>query len=190
MSWQHESGAVGAVGMVEFTSIAAGMEAADRMVKTADVLPLFFKTVCPGKFVAAVGGDVAAVEAAVAAGRELRPESVADWFVIANIHPEVAGAMAGCTQPGEREALGVIETFSVAASVTAADAAVKAADVRLLDVRTALGLGGKAYVLLSGDVAAVQAAVEAGSERAAVAGLLVGNVVIPRPAEAFYEQIL
>ena len=182
--------AAGAVGMLEFTGIAAGMEAADRMVKAADVTPLFFKTVCPGKFVAAVCGDVAAVDAAVRAGREGRPENIADWFVIPNIHPDVMAALSGCVQPAERGALGVIETFSVAAAVHAADAAVKTSDVLLLDVRTALGLGGKAYVLLGGDVAAVQAAVEAGSAMAAEAGLLVGNAVLPRPADSFYDQIV
>lgn len=46
-----------AVGMVEFNSIAAGIDAADQMVKTAQVDPLFFKTICPGKFVAAVTGE-------------------------------------------------------------------------------------------------------------------------------------
>ncbi|MDL2307689.1 BMC domain-containing protein [Desulfovibrio sp. OttesenSCG-928-C06] len=179
-----------AVGMLEFTGIAAGMNAADRMVKASDVDPLFFKTVCPGKFVAAVCGDVAAVDAAVQAGRSARPEAVADWFVIPNIHPDVVAALSGCVQPAERSALGVIETFSVAAAINAADAAVKASGVQLLDVRTALGLGGKAYVLLGGDVAAVQAAVESGSARAAESGLLVGNVVIPRPADSFYDQII
>lgn len=175
--------------MVEYTSIAAGMEAADVMVKTADVTPMFFKTVCPGKFIAAISGGVAAVEASVQAAREVRPESIADWFVIPNIHGDVVAAMCGCVQPAERGALGVIETFSVAAAVYAADAAVKASNVSLLDVRTALGLGGKAYVLITGDVAAVQAAVDAGSDNASASGLLMGNVVIPSPAEGFFEQI-
>lgn len=178
------------VGMLEFTSIAAGMEAADAMVKTADVDPLFFKTVCPGKFLAAVSGDVAAVDASVRSGRELRPEAVADWFVIPNIHPDVVAALSGCVQPAERGALGVVETFSVASAINAADSAVKSAAVTLLDVRTALGLGGKAYVLVSGDVAAVQAAVDAGSERAGSEGLLVSNVVIPSPSRLFYDQII
>jgi len=51
--------------MVEFNSIAAGIDAADQMVKTAQVDPLFFKTICPGKFVAAVTGDVAAASPAL-----------------------------------------------------------------------------------------------------------------------------
>lgn len=176
--------------MLEYTSIAAGVEASDRMVKAADVTPLFFKTVCPGKFVAAVSGEVAAVDASVLAGREVLPETVADWFVIPNIHRDVISAMAGCTPLIERGALGVIETFSVASSIVAADAAAKAADVRILDVRTALGLGGKGFVLISGDVAAVQAAVNAGEARAGQSGLLVGTAVLPRPADVLFEQLL
>ena len=175
-----------AVGMVEFNSIAAGIDAADQMVKTAQVDPLFFKTICPGKFVAAVTGDVAAVSASVNAGRETHADALVDWFIIPNIHRDVIGALAGATGITERGALGIIETFSI---VVASDAAVKAADVQLLDVRVALGLGGKGYALMTGDVAAVNAAVEAGSTAAAESGLLVSKVVIPSPAETVFEQI-
>ena len=167
--------------MVEFNSIAAGIDAADQMVKTAQVDPLFFKTICPGKFVAAVTGDVAAVSASVNAGRETHADALVDWFIIPNIHRDVIGALAGATT--------IIETFSAASIVVASDAAVKAADVQLLDVRVALGLGGKGYALMTGDVAAVNAAVEAGSASAAESGLLVSKVVIPSPAESVFEQI-
>ena len=178
-----------AVGMVEFNSIAAGIDAADQMVKTAQVDPLFFKTICPGKFVAAVTGDVAAVSASVNAGRETHADALVDWFIIPNIHRDVIGALAGATGITERGALGIIETFSAASIVVASDAAVKAADAQLLDVRVALGLGGKGYALMTGDVAAVNAAVEAGSTAAAESGLLVSKVVIPSPAETVIEQI-
>ena len=178
-----------AVGMVEFNSIAAGIDAADQMVKTAQVDPLFCKTICPGKFVAAVTGDVAAVSASVNAGRETHADALVDWFIIPNIHRDVIGALAGATGITERGALGIIETFSAASIVVASDAAVKAADVQLLDVRVALGLGGKGYALMTGDVAAVNAAVEAGSTAAAESGLLVSKVVIPSPAETVFEQI-
>ena len=179
-----------AIGMLEYTSIAAGIKAADSMVKAADVTPLFFKTVCPGKFLAAVSGQVGPVNASLQAGREVMPEAVADWFIIPNIHRDVIKAVAGCTPLLERGALGVIETFSVASAILAADAAAKAANVQILDVRTALGLGGKGFVLLSGDVAAVQAAVQAGEADAAETGLLVGTTVLPRPADELFEQLL
>ena len=176
-------------GMVEVTSSAAGIDAADQMVNPAQVDPLFFKPICPGKFVAAVTGDVAAVSASVNAGRETHADALVDWFIIPNIHRDVIGALAGATGITERGALGIIETFSAASIVVASDAAVKAADVQLLDVRVALGLGGKGYALSPGDVAAVNAAVEAGSTAAAESGLLVSKVVIPSPAETVFEQI-
>jgi len=185
MHEQHAS-----VGMIEFTSIAAGMEAADRMVKAADVEALFFKTVCPGKFLAAVTGNVAAVAASIEAGRDTAPHTVADWFLIPNIHSEVIAALSGTVPPVDREPLGIIETFSAASIIVAADAAVKAAAVRVMDVRIALGLGGKGYALFCGDGAAVQAAVEAGAQRVSESGLLVAKVVIPRPAERFFESLL
>ena len=179
-----------AIGMLEFTSIAAGINAADIMVKTSEVRALFFRTICPGKFLAAVSGDVAAVEASVRAGREASPETLADWFVIPNIHGEVITALAGCVSLHEKGALGVIETFSAASAVLAADQAVKSADVHLLEVRMALGLGGKGYILLTGDVAAVQAAVNAGADQARELGLLVGTTVLPRPDDALIAQLI
>ena len=176
--------------MVEFNSIAAGiLHVRDLESIYAQVDPLFFKTICPGKFVAAVTGDVAAVSASVNAGRETHADALVDWFIIPNIHRDVIGALAGATGITERGALGIIETFSAASIVVASDAAVKAADVQLLDVRVALGLGGKGYALMTGDVAAVNAAVEAGSTAAAESGLLVSKVVIPSPAETVFEQI-
>ena len=179
-----------AIGMLEFTSIAAGIEASDKMVKAAEVIPLFMKTVCPGKFLTAISGDLAAVDTSVRIGCQARPESVADWFVIPNIHPEVVSALSGCCKLREQNALGVIETFSASSAVLAADAAAKTASIQLIDVRTALGLGGKGYVLLTGDVGAVQAAVNAGAELASEKALLVGVTVLPRPDPALFAQLM
>ena len=179
-----------AIGMLEYVSIAAGIDAADRMVKAADIRPVFFKTICPGKFLAAVAGNVEDVTASVEAGRSAMPEMVADWFVIPNIHPGVVSALSGCSALRERSALGVIETFSVSAAIQAADSAVKTADIRLLDIRTALGLGGKGFVLLSGDVAAVEASVAAASEAVRATGLLTGTTVLPRPAAEVLAQLV
>jgi microcompartment protein CcmL/EutN len=179
-----------AIGMLEYVSIAAGIEAADKMVKAADIRPVFFKTVCPGKFLAAVAGTVEDVTASVEAGRAIGTEVIADWFVIPNIHPGVVAALSGCIMIRERSALGVIETFSVASAIQAADRAVKTADIRLMDIRTALGLGGKGFVLLSGDVAAVAASIVAASEEARASGLLVGTTVLPRPSAELVGQLM
>lgn len=178
-----------AVGMVEFTSIAAGIDASDRMIKAAPIVPIFFKSICPGKFVAAICGDVGAVESSVEVGRKAHPETVVDWFVLPNIHPDVAKALTGTCDGGEHKALGVIETFSAVAVILAADAAVKAAAVRLVDVRIALALGGKGYVLLTGDVSSCRTAVEAGARIPTERGLLVHRLVVSSPSPELFRRI-
>lgn len=179
-----------AIGMLEYVSIAAGIEAADRMVKAADIRPVFFKTICPGKFLAAVSGNVEDVTASVEAGRSAGLDMVSDWFVIPHIHPDAVAALAGCSVIRNRSALGVIETYSVASAIQAADTAAKTADIQLMDIRTALGLGGKGFVLLSGDVAAVEASVGAASEMVRTTGLLVGTTVLPRPSVELIGQLI
>jgi microcompartment protein CcmL/EutN len=180
-----------AVGMIEFNSIAGGIEGADYMVKAAEVEPFMMKTICPGKFVVAVHGEVAAVQSSIDAGLAYGKDAIIDHFVIPNISMDVINAIA-CAMTDYRggAALGVIETFSAASCIVAADAAAKAAEVDVLDVRLAMGLGGKAFCLLSGDVGAVEQAVDAGGAAAAAEGLLVRKVVIPGVAPEVLRHIL
>ena len=79
----------------------------------------------------------------------------------------------------EFQALGMIETKGMVGMIEAADAAAKAANVRVVGMEK-IG-GGFVTVLLRGDVAAVKASVEAGAEAAARVGELVSSHVIPRP---------
>ena len=136
-------------------------------------------------------GQVASVQASVDAGLEYGKDAVIDHFVIPNITMEVITAIGGSIGDfRQAAALGVIETFSAASCVVAADAAAKAAEVDVLDVRLAMGLGGKAFCLLSGDVGAVEQAVGAGAAMAAAQGLLVRQVVIPGVAPEVLRYIL
>ena len=78
-------------------------------------------------------------------------------------------------------ALGMIETKGLVASIEAADAMVKAANVTLIG-KEHIG-GGLVTVMVRGDVGAVKAAVEAGAESAQRLGEVVAVHVIPRPSE-------
>jgi len=179
-----------AIGLVEFTSIAKGIEAADIMVKTADVEIQVMKTLCPGKFMVLVSGDVSSVQQSVAAGVELAADTVVDSFVIPNVHPSILPAIGGGNEIPEVKAIGVIETYSVASSIEATDIAVKSAEVQPIRLHMAFGIGGKAYCVLSGEVAAVKAAVESGSAVAAEKGFLVSSIVIPRPSRQVVDGLL
>jgi microcompartment protein CcmL/EutN len=169
------------IGLIELGSIAAGYEVCDAMLKTADVDLLLSRSICSGKYMVMVRGDVAAVQASVAAGTQAGSFSVIDTFVIPNIHESIFPAIGGAAKVDSLDALGIIESFSVASLIEGADAAAKAANVRLLEVRLAMALGGKAFVTMTGDVAAVQSAVEAGAQIVSQKGLLVNKVVIPSP---------
>ncbi len=169
------------IGLIELGSIAAGFEVADSMLKTADVELLLARSICSGKYMVMVRGDVAAVAASVTAGSQAGGFSVIDTFVIPNVHESVFPAIGGAAKVEQLEALGILESFSVASLIEGADAAVKAANVRLIELRLAMALGGKAFVTLTGSVAAVSSAIEAGARTIAQKGLLVNKVVIPSP---------
>jgi bacterial microcompartment shell protein len=170
-----------AIGLIELTSIAKGYEVADTMLKTANVDIVFNRSICPGKFMVMVGGDVDAVTSSVEAGLEMGGQTVVDDLIIPNVHPDVFPAISGTNIIESPDALGIIETFSVASIIEAADAAVKAANIQLIEIHLAMAIGGKGYVTLTGDVAAVTAAVEAGVEYIKAKGILVSKVVIPHP---------
>jgi microcompartment protein CcmL/EutN len=178
------------IGLIELGSIAAGYEVCDAMLKAANVDLLLSRSICSGKYMVMVRGDVAAVEAAVSAGTQAGSFSVIDTFVIPNIHESIFPAIGGTARVEDLEALGIIESFSVASLIEGADAAVKAANVRLLELRLAMALGGKAFVTMTGDVAAVQSAVEAGAGVVAQKGLLVNKVVIPSPRPELLGDML
>lgn len=172
-----------AIGMIELNSIAKGYAVSDAMLKAADVEILFNRTICPGKFMVMVAGDVAAVDAAMSAGLSLGVETIVDELLIPNVHSSVFAAIGGTRVIEHTAALGIIETFSAAAVIEAADAAVKAANIQLIDIHLAMAIGGKGYTTMTGDVAAVTAAVDAGAQSIKDKGVLVEKVVIAQPRE-------
>lgn len=179
-----------ALGMIEFNSIAAGIEASDVMLKSAGVQPLILKTICPGKYLASVYSDVSSVEASIKAGLDLASDAVVDHFIIPNISPVVISAMTSSVDLVAGSAVGIIETFAAASAFIAADIAVKASNVDLIEVRMAMGLGGKGLAILSGDVASVETAVVSGSSQAAISGLLVRKTVIPNISPQLLDSLL
>jgi microcompartment protein CcmL/EutN len=178
------------IGLIEMTSIAAGMEACDSMLKTSEVRLILSRTICSGKYIVLIGGDVAAVQAAVDRAATIINYSIVDTFVIPNVHKDIFPALSGHSNIETLEALGIIESFSVASLIEGADAAVKAANVRLIEIRLAMALGGKAFVTLTGEVAAVRSAVDAGARIIAEKGLLVNKVVIPQPRKELLTEMI
>lgn len=178
-----------AIGMIELTSIARGINTTDLMLKTAFVEVVSASPVCPGKYVAIIKGDIAAVESSIRAGVELAGEYLVDSFILANVHEGIFPAITATTMPDSIGALGIMECFSLASMIISADAVLKAADVQGLELRLGSGLGGKAYFTFTGDVGAVEAGMEAGIAIARERGLLVDTEVIPSPSEKLWASL-
>jgi microcompartment protein CcmL/EutN len=178
-----------ALALVELSSIAAGVQTADAMVKRAPIEVIRAGTVHNGKFLVLIGGAVADVQESLASGREAGGEAVVDFVLLPQVHPDVVEAIGGARAPAPRDALGVVETTTVAAAIHSADAGVKGAEVRLVEVRLADGLGGKGIVLFSGLVADVEAAVRIGVGALERADLLVRQVVIPSLHPGVWENV-
>ena len=182
MSWS--------IGLLETNSIARGIFTGDAMLKAAAVRLVMAQPVCAGKYMLIVSGDTAAVEASVAAGDAAAGANSVDHAVLSNIDDAVLRAMAAATSVERKEAVGVIETFSLTASILAADIAVKAARIELIEVRLGRGLGSKSFVLLTGATADVKASVSAAAGDASIKGMVVSTAVIPSLHEDMYNQIL
>jgi microcompartment protein CcmL/EutN len=178
-----------ALALVEFSSIAAGIEAADAMVKRAPIDIIRTGTVQEGKFLVLIGGQVADVEESLARGRQVGGATVLDFVYLPQVHPSVVETIGGGRSPEPTDALGVVETKTVAAAIHAADAGVKGAAVRLLEVRLGDGLGGKGIVLFSGLVADVEAAVSIGVRALETPEQLVRQVVIPQMHPGMWENV-
>lgn len=178
------------IGMVEVKNISKGILITDEMLKSADVTLIESGSVCPGKYVTIIGGRLAAIQAAVERAEKLAEGALIDKFVIGNLGDKVYEAVSGTACAKPRGALGIVETFTAASAILAADAAVKSGVVDLIEVRIARGMGGKCFAAMTGEVADVKAAVEAGAKIAAAEGVLINTEVIANPHPDLWQSIL
>jgi len=179
-----------AIGMVEYKTVSTGIRAADLIVKTADVELIQAQTVCPGKYIILYTGDLSAVKASTDASKKQYGEALIDSFVLGNPHESLFKALT-CTAEIDRiAALGVIETFTGASAIVAADHAAKTAEVTVFEIRVCRGMCGKSYVLLSGSVAAVEEAVASSVEKLKDEGLVLDYAVIPAPSQDFVKTLM
>ena len=169
-----------AIGIIELNSLARGTVVCDAMAKRAPIEILDNHPICPGKFLIVVMGGVDDIKEAMEAGRHYGGYTLTDSIIIENLHPQVLPAIQGANPVPEITSVGLMETWTCPGCVRAADAACKAAEITLIEVRLANGLGGKAYMTLTGDLHEVEAAMAA-AVKAVDSGLLIRSEIIPAP---------
>ena len=178
-----------AIGVIELKSIPKGVEATDAALKSAGVEAVSAHPSCPGKYELVLSGTISNVSAAVSHVLSKFEGYVIDSSIMGRIDEQVIKALFG-TQTGKKEgSLGLIETYSAATTIKAADIAVKTARVEIFDLRVSRGMGGKGVVMLTGEIGDVTAAVEAGSAYAKQSGQLSSDSVIAAPHKELWEQL-
>lgn len=177
------------IGLIELKSIPIGMLTADEMLKAADIELILATPICPGKYVIIISGNVGAVKSAVEAGKNVAGIFLVESYIITNVHEKVLPALSGLSEPTHLQSIGAIETMSAISSIKAGDAAVKASNVELIEIRIARGLGGKSFMVLTGDVSSVKTAIEACKNELMQSGDLVSAAVIASPHKDIFKHI-
>jgi len=178
------------LGFLELTSIAKGIDAVDAMLKVAQVELISAKASCPGKYYIIIAGNVDSVNRAITEGVQIGSAHLVGKLVIPRIAQQVIKGI-NCTEvPDKLNAIGVMEYYSCAGSIIAADAAIKAADVKIMAIRLATALAGKSYVVVTGDTSACQKAIDAGINAAKEEAMLIHKVVISRPRKELFESLI
>ncbi|PIP54094.1 MAG: propanediol utilization protein [Bacteroidetes bacterium CG23_combo_of_CG06-09_8_20_14_all_32_9] len=169
------------LGALEYSSIAIGIKALDEMVKIAPINIIEARTICPGRYLIVFSGDVASVEYSYKKGLETGKEYVVDSLFLPMIHQDVISAIRKIIKTDVWDAIGIIETLSVVSSIEAADKAAKTGGVKIIEIRLAIGFGGKSYIKMIGSLNAVEAAMAAGTATAKSKKLLCMETIIPQP---------
>lgn len=179
-----------ALGVIEVGLVPTGIRAFDALVKEAPVVVLAARSLTPAKFIAVFEGEVEAVVRAVQKARLVAAQRMLADLVLPQPHDQVREVVSGFRKVAAIDALGVLQTTLVAALIDAADAAAKAAEVNLIEMRLAMGLGGQAFFTMTGEVSSVEAAMDAARERAGAYGALADAVLIPRPDPETAKRLL
>lgn len=177
-----------ALGLIETASIARGVVVGDAMAKRAAVEIVAARPISPGKYVVLVSGSVAEVSEAMTVGVETAGATLVDRLELADAAGELLRALARKAPPPVELSVGLIEVATVAAALLAADAACKAAEVELAELRLADGIGGKAYFVISGELDQVEAGLLA-AESILAAGALVGRELIASPHQDILAKL-
>ncbi len=178
------------IGIVEFRSIAIGIGAVDIIVKASDVRVVDARTLCPGKYYIIFAGSVSAVSNSLKVIVEQSHNFIIDHTAISNVYPQIFSAINQASQLGELKSIGIVETLTSPSIMVAADAAVKAAAVDLVEIRIARALGGKNMLIINGDVSSVNESVSAAIKYARDKDFLVDYRVIASPHKDLYRVII
>ena len=178
-----------AIALIEFSSIATGIMASDAMVKKSPITMLRTGTISKGKYLILIGGSVSSVEEAYFEGTLKGGDVVDDKVLLPDIHQQVHDAILGTRKSCTGDGLSVIETRTVASIIKSSDAAIKATNIDIVEIRLGDALGGKGVALFTGTVEDLEYAVEVAKSAVSEQQCWLNEIIIPRLHEHMSQQI-
>lgn len=182
-----------ALALVELDAVARGLRVLDAMVKRAPVTILEANLVEPGHYLILFAGGVAEVEESHQAALEAAGPHLIDHMLLPFAHPALLHGLRGAElqRPADAlDTLGVLEGDRVAATLHAADRSLKEAQVELVGLRVAVGLGGRAWYVVCGAQHDVEASLAAGVAVLDAAGARHAAECIARPHDEMVPWLL
>lgn len=176
------------LGIIEYASIAKGIEAADRMVKSSQVELLILSHFCPGKFLTIICGDVEEVKIAVekSTGNDL--DKVVDSAIITNAHDELITALKKRRVITDYGAVGIFETSNITSALISLDSALKSSSIKLVKLVIGNGISGKSYFVVTGTVSCVEEAIAAAAN-SLKSKKIVYKTIIPSPDKEILNNL-
>jgi microcompartment protein CcmL/EutN len=157
--------------MLDIDDVPRGLLTLDLLVKEAEVVVYSAGTVQAGRYLILFGGEVAPVEVSFYRAVDIAKAALIDGVLLPYAEPRIAPAVLEGAQrwPCPGDSLGVLQSGSSPTMLRCVDAALKGAEVDLMQLRIADGLGGRAIATLWGATHDVEAAIEL-AERAVRSG--------------------
>ncbi|MGL4571329.1 MAG: BMC domain-containing protein [Clostridium sp.] len=179
------------IGSIEFRSISKGIEISNEIVKRCNVQVIYAKSICPGKFIIIISGDASEILDAVNYGLELDEKYVVDSFILNRVHNDIIDGLKSKykTKNIEGLAIGIMETNTVCSGVQGLDKALKSADVTLVKIQLAFGIGGKLVYIVSGTLSSVEQSIITSTEYLESKNI-VASSIIPSPEVELIKQII
>jgi microcompartment protein CcmL/EutN len=181
-----------AIGIIELCSLYKGYEVQDAILKSEYVEKLLGRSICSGKYLILVRGKVADVETTLERAKDTGGFSIVSTLIIPRVDERIFSAIAGSTllESQEVDGLAVVETYSVASAIKAADYALKEADIKILRIHVAMAIGGKGLLVMTGNIEALKAALNPAIEFIKEDGTLAGHTLITNPHPDVLKDLL
>ena len=165
-----------AIAVLEFGSIADGIFSTDALLKKAPIAMIKSGTVSGGRYLIIIGGSTASVHESMSVAT-----GVHDSVFLPDIHEQLHDAILGKRAECRDDAVAILETTTVSANVRAAEAALKATGVDLVEIRLAdYEMSGKAVSVFCGELHEIEMAMQVAGGH---------NRIIARPHETLPQHL-